>query len=206
MGHKQTYNAYYMKSAAWAGLRNKRRLMYFCAVVLIGLSGWFIYRSRHNTQATNSDVPAAITGGGTPSQNLIQEFKNAKTPDEMRTLAAAYEQNGQYKDAKSVWQKVADKTNQLADWWSLMNVCASHQVSGRSDCVKNSVKKLKSQTKSMDFKTAYAIGARLETSGYGKLAATFYSRAVAVYKPSTDTSVSFPTKAQLQEKASALSK
>ena len=179
---------------------NKKTITYLIVVLLIVLAAFGIYKWRHKTPENR------VASGGTPARNQISLFQNAKTPDEMRTLAAAYEGNGEYDKSKAEWQKIANQTNATTDWWSLLTICATYQVSGRQDCINSAANVLKGRTGSLDFKTAYAIGSQLEVSGHGGLAVPFYQRAVNVYAVSQDKDVSYPSKAQIQGKINELNK
>lgn len=179
----------------WAYLR-----LFIATVILaVVIAAVFIHishRTRKLTSASNE----------TASQAQIRLFKDAQTPDDMRVLAASYEQNGQYDLAKQTWQKIVKQTNQTTDYQSLLSVCIDHKVSDQQSCINQNAASLKQRVSSLDFSTAYSIGSSLDNSGNGKLAVAFYQRVLDVYQPSTNPDVHFMTQDELKAKINELNK
>jgi len=123
----------------------------------------------------------------------------------MRVLAASYEQNKDYGKAEDTWKSIAQQTNDVNDYWSLLNVCANDPISDKEACTSDAAAALQKKVKDLDFATAYSIGATLENNNFRKLAVPFYQQALAVYKVQS-SETNFPTQQQLQAKINELSK
>jgi len=176
---------------AWLNIKS----VIFIILILLIAGGYFGYRVHKNKTAQNATV----------AQTNISLFKNLNNPGDMRVLAASYEQNQEYGKAEDTWKKVSQQTNDINDYWSLLNVCANYKVSDKESCVQGATSALQRKVKSLDFTTAYSIGATLETNGFKKMSVPFYQQALAVYKPQSG-GASFPTQQQLQAKINELSK
>jgi hypothetical protein len=176
---------------AWLNIKS---IIFIVLILAIG-GGYLGYRIHKNKSAQNSTV----------AQTNINLFKNLNNPGDMRVLAASYEQNQDYGKAEDTWKKVTQQTKDINDYWSLLNVCANYKVSDKESCVQDAAAALQKKVSSLDFTTAYSIGATLESNGFKKLSVPFYQQALAVYKPQSG-GTSFPSQQQIQAKINELSK
>lgn len=182
-----------MRVARPAWLNKKTSLLLLA--LLVAIVAVFVYRE-HQKQARQNESAA---------QSYIRIFKDLNNPGDMRVLAASYEQNQEYSKAEDTWKKVTQQTKDVNDYWSLLNVCANYKVSDKEACVQDTAAALQKKITSLDFTTAYSIGATLESNGFKKLSVPFYQQALAVYKPQSG-GTSFPSQQQLQAKINELNK
>jgi tetratricopeptide (TPR) repeat protein len=170
-----------------------RNLISLIVIVLLILGGWTIYHNHKNKSPTDEN------GNST----LVRFLKDSKTLNDQRSLASAYLAQGNYTAAEDAAKKVAQQSNDVNDYMSLLNICTVRNVPDKKACVDMALQHIKNQVDKLPFNAVYAVASELDEAGFGKDALVYYQQAYKIY-PAQQPDPYTKTKDQIKQKMDQL--
>jgi tetratricopeptide (TPR) repeat protein len=179
--------------------KNGKILQLLAKVIVIAILAVAIGAVWHKVKHRNEDrIPNA-------SASAVDALKNSNDINDQRSLGSEYIASGDYPKAEAVARKVADRTNDVNDYLTLLNICAYYSVPDKQGCINYVVSKVSPQINKLSFYSAYTAGSELDEAGFKKDAVTFYQKAYDIYDPARADQYT-KTKDQLKQRIDELSK
>lgn len=136
---------------------------------------------------------------------MVQRYKDSSDLNDKKLLLNGYIGQGNYDQALVVARQIADKTKSYQDYLAIISLCGLNNVTGRQDCLKQTVVELKPLVNQIPFNSAYGAAVILERNNLKKESIAFYQRAYDTYLPDPNAE-NMMTKEQLKAHIDELSK
>jgi hypothetical protein len=163
------------------------------AMVIILAIGLFFYRRHHRTEYKVTEA----------ASSEINSLKSSKDITDRKSLSSAYLMAGEYDKAEQNARQIADASNKVNDYLTLLNICTVRNVSDKQNCIDYAVSKIKPHVNDLSFFLAYTAAVELDQSNNKKDSVVFYQRAYDTYDPArADENVK--TKDQIKQRIEEL--
>jgi len=169
-----------------------RKLVSYVVLVVLIWGAWTVYHHYKNKNQVDENGNAT----------LVRFLKDSKKLDDQRTLSSAYMAQGNYGAAEDTIKKVAEQTNNVNDYMTLLNICAVRNVPDKKACVDLALVHIKPQIDKLAFNAVYAVASELDEAGFGKDALVYYQQSIKIYPQQTDAYTK--TKDQIQQRINQL--